>query len=68
MTPLLCPFNHTALASDAVLKLRDVPIGFGEVVRLVKHAGGLSPLESLLRIGAGRGQRGQPHGIESGTS
>jgi hypothetical protein len=40
MASLLCPFNDTALASDALLKLRDVLIGFGEVAPLIEHGGG----------------------------
>jgi hypothetical protein len=40
MTSLLCSFDNVALASDALLKLGDVLIGFGEVISFVEHGGG----------------------------
>ena len=40
MTSLLCAFNHTTLASNALLKLRDMLISFGEVISFVEHGGG----------------------------
>jgi hypothetical protein len=46
MTSLLCPFDHTTLASDALLKLGDVLIGFGEVLSFVEH--GVSSEGSIL--------------------
>jgi hypothetical protein len=46
MTSLLCPFDHTTLASDTLLKLRDVLIGFGEVLSFVEH--GVSLKGSIL--------------------
>jgi hypothetical protein len=33
-------FGHTAVASDALFKLRDVLVGFGEVISLVEHGDG----------------------------
>jgi hypothetical protein len=48
MTSLLCPFDHTALASDALLELGDVLIGFGEVLSFVEH--GVSLKGSILFV------------------